>query len=177
MKKTTLLSILVVAVQLAVAVVAEAQPLKKIPRIGYLAADSQAPSRDSFRQGLRDLGYVEGQSIVIEWRHAEGKSEQFAEYVSELVRLKLDVIVAGNANAVTALKHATATTPIVIASYPGDPVADGIVTSFARPGGNITGVIPLSPEISGKRLELLKEAFPKLSRLAVMWNPAHTQRV
>jgi putative ABC transport system substrate-binding protein len=85
MKKTTLLSILVVAVQLAVAVVAEAQPLKKIPRIGYLAADSQAPSRDSFRQGLRDLGYVEGQSIVIEWRHAEGKSEQFAEYVSELV--------------------------------------------------------------------------------------------
>jgi len=171
MKSEKIGSVFLAATLVTFSYSATAQQPKKIPRIGYLAADSQAPSRDSFRQGLRDLGYVEGQSILIEWRHAEGKSEQFAEYVSELVRLKLDVIVAGNANAVTALKHATATTPIVIASYPGDPVADGIVTSFARPGGNITGVIPLSPEISGKRLELLKEAFPKLSRLAVMWNP------
>ena len=171
MKKAVLISILVVVVSIAVGVIADAQQPKRIPRIGYLAADSRAPTRDAFRQGLGDLGYVEGQSILVEWRFAEGKSEQFSEYVSELVRLKLDVIVAGNANAVTALKHATATTPIVIASYPGDPVADGIVTSYARPGGNITGVIPLSPELSGKRLELLREAVPKLSRLAVMWNP------
>ena len=171
MNNNKIVSVFLAATLVSISCSAAAQPLKKIPRIGYLAADSRAPTRDAFRQGLRDLGYLEGQSILIEWRFAEGKSKQFPEYVSELVRLKLDVIVAGNANAVAALKHATATTPIVIASYPGDPVADGIVTSFARPGGNITGVIPLSPELSGKQLEVLKEALPKLSRLAVMWNP------
>ena len=150
---------------------AQAQQAKKIPRIGYLAADPQAPTREAFRQGLRDLGYVEGQNILIEWRYAEDKIDRFPELAAELVRLKVDVIVAANAAAVGALKQATTTIPIVVATYGGDLVADGIVASFARPGGNITGVTPLDPELSGKQLELLKETLPKLSRLAVMWKP------
>jgi putative ABC transport system substrate-binding protein len=149
----------------------EAQQPKKVPRIGYLAADPQAPTREAFRQGLRDLGYVEGQNILIEWRYAEDKIDRFPELAAELVRLKVDVIVAANAAAVGALKQATTTIPIVVATYGGDLVADGIVASFARPGGNITGVTPLDPELSGKQLELLKETLPKLSRLAVMWKP------
>ena len=149
----------------------EAQQPKKVPRIGYLAADPQAPTRDSFRQGLRDLGYVEGQTILIEWRFAEDKSDRFPELAAELVRLKVDVIVAGNAAALGALKRATTTIPIVMTTSGGDPVADGIVASFARPGGNITGLTPLDLELIGKKLELLKETLPKLSRLAVMWKP------
>src|SRR5262245_21228632 len=172
MKINRVLLVVVAATALAaISSSSAAQPQKKIPRIGYLAADPNAPTREAFRQGLKDLGYIQGQSILIECRFAEAKSEQFAEYVSELVGLKLDVIVAGNANAVAALKSATTTTPIVMASYPGDPIADGIIASFARPGGNITGMIPLSPELSGKRVELLKDTLPKTSRLAVMWNP------
>jgi len=150
---------------------AQAQQPKKVPRIGYLAADPQAPTREAFRQGLRDLGYVEGQNILIEWRYAEDKIDRFPELAAELVRLKVDVIVAANAAAVGALKQATTTIPIVVATYGGDLVADGIVASFARPGGNITGVTPLDPELSGKQLELLKETLPKLPRLAVMWKP------
>jgi putative ABC transport system substrate-binding protein len=150
---------------------AEAQRPKKMPRIGYLAADSQSPSHDAFRQGLRDLGYVEGQTILIEWRFAEDKPDRFPELATELVRLKVDVIVAANAAAVGALKRATTTIPIVIATYGGDLLADGIVTSFAKPGGNITGLTPLDPELIGKQVELLKETLTKLSRLAVMWKP------
>ncbi len=150
---------------------AEAQQAKKVPRIGWLGADPQAPTRETFRQGLRDLGYVEGQSILIEWRFAEDKPDQFPELAAELVRLKVDAIVAGNAAAVGALKQATTTIPIVMATYGGDPVADGIVSSFARPGGNITGLTPLDPELIGKQLELLKETLPKLSQVAVMWKP------
>ena len=150
---------------------AEAQQTRKIPRIGYLAGDPQAPSHAAFRQGLRDLGYVEGQTILIEWRFAEDKPDRFPDLAAELVRLKVDVVVAANAAAVGALKRATTTIPIVMESYGGDPVADGMVASFARPGGNITGVTPLDPELSGKQLELLKETLPKLSRLAVMWKP------
>src|SRR3989442_1450416 len=112
----------------------EAQQPKKVPRIGYLAADSHAPTRDSFLQGLRDLGYIEGQTILIEWRYAEDKPDRFPKLAAELVRLKLDVIVAANAAAVGALKQATTTIPIVVATYGGDLVADGIVASFARPG-------------------------------------------
>ena len=108
----------------------EAQQPKKVPRIGYLAADPQAPTRDSFRQGLRDLGYVEGQTILIEWRFAEDKSDRFPELAAELVRLKVDVIVAGNAAALGALKRATTTIPIVMTTSGGDPVADGIVASL-----------------------------------------------
>ena len=144
---------------------------KKVPRIGYLASDSRAPTRDAFRQGLKDFGYVEGQSIQIEWRFAEDKPDRFPEFAAELARLKVDAIVSGASVAVAILQHATSTIPIVMATYGGDPVADGVVTSFAKPGGNITGVVSLSPELSGKQLELLKETLPKLSRLAVMWHP------
>jgi putative ABC transport system substrate-binding protein len=155
----------------ALCVSAEAQQPKKLPRLGYLAGDPTTRTREAFRQGLRDFGYVEGKSILIEWRFAEDKLERIPELAAELVGLKLDVIVAGNGPAVKALKQTTTTIPIVIAYYGGDPVADGIVASFAKPGGNITGAIPLASELSGKRLELLKETLPKLSRVAVMWNP------
>jgi len=159
------------AMLLALSFPTQAQQPKKVPRIGYLAGDPQAPSHEAFRQGLRDRGYVEGQSILIEWRFAEDKPDRFPELAAELVRLKLDAIVAANAAAVAALKRSTTTIPIVVASYGGDLVADGIVTSFARPGGNITGVTPLDPELSGRQMELQKEALPKLARLAVMWKP------
>jgi hypothetical protein len=126
--------VLLITLALAFFHLAEAQQAKKVPWIGYLAGDPQAPTRDSFRQGLKDFGYVEGQSILIEWRFAEDKLDRVLELAAELVRLKLDVIVAGNANAVKALKRTTTTIPIVIAMYAGDPVADGVVTSLAKPG-------------------------------------------
>ena len=159
------------ALLLALCLPAEAQQPKKLPRIGYLAGDSKAPSREAFLQGLSELGYREGQNIAIEWRFAEDKPDRFPELAAELVRLKPDAIVAANAAAVGVLKRATATIPIVVASYGGNLVADGIVASFARPGGNITGVTPLDPELSGRQMGLLKETLPKLSRLAVMWRP------
>jgi putative ABC transport system substrate-binding protein len=171
LRKTALGSILFAGAALAVAVTAEAQQPKKIPRIGYLAADPQGPTREAFRQGMRDLGYHEGKSILIEWRFAEDKPDRFPELAAELIHLKLDVIVAANSVAVAALKRSTSTIPIVMATYSGDPVADGTVASLARPGGNITGLIPLDPDLSRKQLEILKETIPKLARLAVMWNP------
>jgi putative ABC transport system substrate-binding protein len=148
-----------------------AQQPKKVPRIGYLAADPKGPTIESFRQELKELGYVEGHTIMIEWRFAGDKVERFPELAAELVRLKPDAIVAANAAAVGALKQATTTVPVIIASYGGDLVADGVVASFARPGGNITGVTPLDPELIGKQLELLKETLAKLSRLAILWRP------
>jgi len=150
---------------------ANAQQANKLPRVGYLASDSRAPTRKAFRQGLVELGYVEGQNILIEWRFTEDKPDRFPELASQLVRLNVDVIVAGNSGVVFILHGATKTIPIVMATYGGDPVADGIVTSFAKPGGNITGVTSLSPELGGKQVELLKETLPKLSRLSVIWNP------
>jgi ABC-type uncharacterized transport system substrate-binding protein len=171
LKKVGWFSIVVAALVLVFGVTADAQQPKKIPRIGYLAADPQAPTREAFRQGLRDFGYVEGESILIEWRFTQDKPDRFSEFAAELARLKVDVIVSGNSSAVAILQRATTTIPIVMATYGGDPVADGIVTSYAKPGGNITGVISLAPELSGKQLELLKETLPKLSRVAVMWNP------
>jgi putative ABC transport system substrate-binding protein len=157
------------AILLALNFPAQAQP-KKVPRIGWLGADPQAPTRETFLQGLRDLGYVEGQSILVEWRFAKNKPNQFPDLAAELVRLKLDAIVASNA-AVVALKRATTTIPIVMATYGGDPVADGIVASFAKPGGNITGLTPLDPELIGKQLKLLKETLPKRFQVAVIWKP------
>ena len=171
MNKAGWSSILVATLVLVFGVAAKAQQPKKMARIGYLAADSRAPTREAFRQGLKDFGYVEGQSILIEWRFTEDKPDRFPEFAADLARLKVDAIVCGNSSAVSILQRATTTAPIVMATYAGDPVADGIVTSYAKPGGNITGVISLSPELSGKQLELLKETLPKLSRLAVMWNP------
>jgi ABC-type uncharacterized transport system substrate-binding protein len=149
---------------------AEAQQMKKLPRIGFLSAlsPSSVPARtEAFRQGLRDLGYVEGKNILIEYRYAEGKEDRLAELAAELVRLKVDVIVTGGGNATGAVKRATSTIPIVIAQS-ADPVADGFAASLARPGGNITGLSVHYPEISGKQVELLKEIVPKLSRLAVI---------
>jgi putative ABC transport system substrate-binding protein len=155
----------------ALCVPAHAQQPTKIPRIGYLSGgfpSAGAPRTDAFRLGLRELGYVEGKNIVIEYRHAEGKLDRLSALAAELVRLKVDVIVTGGGGGATrAAKEATKTIPIVMAGDV-DPVGQGSVTSLARPGGNITGLSTLTPEISGKRLELLKEIVPKLSRVAVL---------
>jgi len=145
-----------------------AQPAK-ISRIGYLATVSRsalAVRIEAFRQGLRELGYVEGKNIVIEWRFAEGKLDRLAALAAELMRLKVDIIITGGPPATRVAKEATSTTPIVMTFDP-DPVGNGFVVSLARPGGNITGLSTLAPEISGKQLELLKEILPKLSRVAV----------
>jgi ABC-type uncharacterized transport system substrate-binding protein len=170
MRKAGLLSILVVVVLLAVAVIAEAQQPKKVPRIGYLSATSPSvnPTRiEGFRQGLRELGYVEGKNIVIEWRYAEGKPDRFPALAAELVHLKVDVIVTGGPTITPAVKEATTTIPIVM-GYDTDPVGSGFVASLARPGGNITGLSAVFPELSGKRLQLLKEIVPRLSRVVVL---------
>jgi len=165
-KSLWLFAVLVLAsIQLA-----EAQQPKKVPRIGYLAAASASanPARiEAFKQGLRELGYMEGKNIVIEWRSAEGKSEPVPALAAELVRLKVDVIVTAGSLATRAAKEATVTIPIVFAQD-SDPVGNGLVASLARPGGNITGLATLGPELSGKRLELLKEIVPGLSRVAVL---------
>ena len=149
---------------------AKAQQPAKIPRIGFLspAFPSANPARsEAFRQGLRELGYVEGKNIVIEWRSAEGKLDRLPALAAELVRLKVDVIVTAGPGSTRAAKEATATIPIVM-GQDVDPVGNGFVASLARPGGNITGLATLAPEIGGKRLELLKEIVPKLSRVAVL---------
>ncbi len=150
--------------------VAEAQQPKKVPRIGFLAANSASTNparRDAFRQGLRALGYVEGKNIVIEYRYAEGKPEHLPALAAELVQLNVDIIVTAGAASPRPAKEATRTIPIVMAAD-SDPIGTGFVVSLARPGGNITGLSVLAPEISGKRLELLKETVPKLSRVAVL---------
>jgi putative ABC transport system substrate-binding protein len=149
---------------------AQAQQPKKVSEIGYLSTDSPSTIGErieAFRQGLRELGYVEGKNIVIEGRFAEGKADRLPGLASELVRLKVDVIVTSGPAATRAAKEATVTIPIVTAQDP-DPVGNGLVASLARPGGNITGLSTLAPEISGKRLELVKEIVPRLSRVAVL---------
>jgi putative ABC transport system substrate-binding protein len=154
---------------------AEAQPLAKIPRIGVLSAGppggSDPAAIEAFWQGLRDLGYVEGQTIVIEYRWAEGREERLLPLAAELVGLPVDCIVAGTTRAVQAAQRATRTIPIVIA-VSADPVASGFVASLARPGGNITGLSLMAPEVGGKRLEWLRDIRPGVSRVAVLWNPA-----
>jgi putative tryptophan/tyrosine transport system substrate-binding protein len=171
LKKVGWSSILVAAMLLAVAVLVEAQQPNKIPRVGYLATNSLSVISarvEAFRQGLRDLGYVEGKNIVIEWRSAEGKQDRVpAALAAELVRLKVDVIVTAGPSVIRPAKEATITIPIVMA-FDADPVGSGFVASLARPGGNITGLSTLYPEISGKQLELLKEVVPRLSRVAVL---------
>jgi putative ABC transport system substrate-binding protein len=168
MKKAAVLSILFAVILFGVAVVAEAQQPTKVPRIGFLATVSPSTISDrveAFRQGLGELGYVEGKNIVIDWRYAEGKPE--SEVAAELVRLKVDVIVTAGPAGTGPAKKATSTIPIVMTQDP-DPVGNGFVASLARPGGNITGLSMLSPEISGKQLELLKEIVPRLSRVVVL---------
>jgi putative tryptophan/tyrosine transport system substrate-binding protein len=157
---------------LASPLAAEAQQAAKIARIGYLHPNlAPGPHQhEAFRQGLRDLGYVEGRNVVIEYRDAEGKFERLPPLAAELVALKVDVIVAPNTLAALAVKQATRTLPIVFA-VAADPVTSGLVTSLARPGGNVTGLSILSPELVGKGLERLKEAVPGVSRVAVLWQP------
>ena len=154
----------------------DAQPQKKIPHIVYLTLSPTVSVNgaryEAFRQGLRDLGYVEGKNVVVEWRHADGKLDRLSMLSAELVRLNVDVIVTSGSVNTRAVKEATATVPIVMAQDP-DPVGNGFVASLARPGGNITGLSNLAPELSGKRLQLLKEIIPKLSRLAVLGTSAY----
>jgi putative tryptophan/tyrosine transport system substrate-binding protein len=151
-----------------------AQQAGKVVRIGRLEQGS-APSRaatgtdGNFRQGLRELGYVEGQNVLIEYRYAEGKAERLADLAAELVSLKVDVIVAGGTLAPLAAKHATSTIPIVLAAC-GDPVGTGLVASLAKPGGNVTGLSNRSADLTAKNLQLLKEVVPAVSRVAVLWN-------
>jgi putative tryptophan/tyrosine transport system substrate-binding protein len=167
-KKITVLSLC--AMLLALCVSAEAQQPTKIPWIGFLGASSAstlAARIEALRQGLRELGYVEGKSIVIEYRWAEGKFDRLPALAAELVRLKVDVIVTGGTTSTRAAKKATVTIPIVM-GFDNDPVGNGFVASLAHPGGNITGLSTLAPEISGKQLELLKEIVPRLSRVAVL---------
>jgi len=157
---------------------ADAQQAGKVPRIGFLFYGSPGPSPelDAFRQGLRELGYIEGQNITIEYRFASGRVERLPELAAELVRLKLDVIVTPATPASQAAKQATSTIPIVFAAV-ADAVGAGLVANFARPGGNITGFTSISAELGGKRLELLKEVAPKASRVAVLYNPADRSNV
>jgi ABC-type uncharacterized transport system substrate-binding protein len=165
-KKITVLTLC--ALLIALSSFAQAQQPAKVPRIGYLggASLSAIPARiEAFRQGLRELGYVEGKNLVIEWRSAEGKLDRLPALAAELVRLKVDVIVTGGPTNTRAAKGATSTIPIVMTND-SDPVGTGVVASLARPGGNITGLATLRSELSGKQLELLKEIIPKLSRVA-----------
>jgi putative ABC transport system substrate-binding protein len=153
---------------------AHAQQPKRIATIGYLTASSHATALSNtraFRDGLRQLGYIEGKNIVVEWRYADGQDERLRELAAELVSLKPDIIVTGSTPAIRVVQQATKTIPVVMANV-GDPVAQGFVASLARPGGNITGFTNYSPDVSTKRLELLKEAAPKISRVAVFSNSA-----
>jgi len=160
---------------------ARAQQGTKVARIGYLLTGSLESQEmrsvlDAFRQGLREYGYVEGQTIVIEYRSAEGRIERFPQLAGELAALQLDLIFAANTPAARAVQRATTTIPIV-AAVMGDPVGDGLVTSLARPGGNITGLTFLGPELVAKRLGLLKQALPSASRIAALWQPgAYSER-
>ncbi len=169
-----------VAGALLTAPFADAQQTPKVPRIGFLVANLAARPhlREAFRQGLRDLGYVEGRNVVIESRDAEGKIERLPALAAELVALKVDVIVtAGGTPTALAAKQATRTLPIVFAAA-SDPVQSGLVTSLARPGGNVTGLSLLAPELVGKCMEQLKQAVPGVSRVAVLWQPgAHGERM
>jgi putative tryptophan/tyrosine transport system substrate-binding protein len=162
-------SILIAVILLAITVMAEAQQPKKIPRIGVLGASPLSTNRariEELRQGLHQLGYVEGKNIVIEWRFAEGKTVRLADLAAELLGLKVDLIVAFGPTSTRAAKEATNSIPIVMAQV-NDPVGAGFIASLARPGGNITGSSVMAPDLSGKQLELLKEIVPKLSHVAV----------
>ena len=161
------------AVLLALYLPAQAQEQAgKIARVGFLvpgSASGYATRIEAFRQGLRELGYVEGKTIVVEYRYAEGKPDRYPELAVDLVRLKVDAIVTSAGSATRAAKKATQTIPIIFAAVAVDPVEDGLVSSMARPGGNITGLTILAPELNGKRIELLKEAFPKVTRVVFLW--------
>ena len=173
-KKITVLTLC--AMLFALCLPSQAQQPKKVPRIGYLAAGDPASEfarAEAIRLALRELGHVEGQNIAIEYRYSHGKNDRASELATELVRLRVDVIVAAGGDPwIRAAKNATKTIPIVMVGVGADPVEAGLVESLARPGGNVTGITNLGPELGGKRLELLKEAVPKLGRAAVLYDPA-----
>jgi len=172
--------VLIVTLALAtllVPAVSHAQRPAKIPRIGIIGDwPEDSPSWEVFRQGLRDLGYVEGQNLAMEWRFTEGNLDRLAETATELVRLQMDIIVTTGTPATRAAMHATTTIPIIMVSA-GDPLRAGLVASLARPGGNVTGSTILGPELSAKRLQLLKEILPTASRVAFLWNPLNPANV
>ena len=181
MRKAGVLSILFVVILLAVTAIAQAQQPKKVPRIGYLSAldpAGESSRSEGIRLALRERGYIEGQNIAIEYRYAEGKRERYPELAAELVQLKVDIIVAREGTRwIRATKNATKTIPIVMVGAGLDPVEAGLVESLARPGGNVTGMTHLSTELGGKRLELLKEAVPKIAHVAVLYDPANPASV
>ena len=171
MTKAAVPSILVAVVLLTLGVTAEAQPQAKVSKIGWLSARPGSNSgQEVIVRMLRDLGYVEGKNIAFEYRYANNKLDRFPALADELVRVKVDVLLTPGTPGALALKNATKTIPIVFTDVT-DPVAAGLVASLARPGGNITGFSSIEAVLAGKRLELLKEAFPKISRVAVLWNP------
>ena len=168
---------LVLSLGLAAPLAVDAQQAGKVPRVGVLFAGSRSDPAfqravDAFQQGLVELGYVEGQSIAIEYREAQGKYERLPDLAAELVRLKVDVIVGATVPTIQAARQATKTIPIVMTLI-ADPVATGLVANVARPAGNITGLSTMAPDLMGKQLELLREVLPKASRVAVLWNPAN----
>ena len=170
---------LLCAMLLVLSLPAAAQPTGKVPRIGFLGNSTAALEANligPFREGLHDLGYIEGKNIVIEWRWAEGKYERFPSLIAELIASKVDLIVTAGTPATIALKKATTTLPLVMIAV-GDPVGSGLIASLAHPGGNLTGLTSISPELDGKRLELLREVVPKISHVAVLWNPTSPLQV
>jgi putative tryptophan/tyrosine transport system substrate-binding protein len=175
MRRRAVVSIVALAVGILVApLAAETQQTGKAHRVGFLGNSTAALEANlvgPFREGLRDLGYVEGRNILIEYRWAEGKYERFPALIGELIGQKVDVIVTAGTPASLAVKKATTSVPLVMVAV-GDPVATGLVASLARPGGNITGLTSISPEMEGKRLELLREVVPTVSHIAVLWNAA-----
>ena len=173
-KKLKFVPYVLCALLFALCFAAEAQQTNKVPRIGFLSGrgapspTNPDPSADAFRQGLRDLGYIEGKNILVEYRYAEGTLDRIPGLVAELVQLKVDVLVSPAGPAIRAARQATTTIPIVMV-ITGDPVATGLIDSLAHPGGNVTGLTRLTRELSGKRLELLTETIPGISRIAVLW--------
>jgi putative ABC transport system substrate-binding protein len=158
---------------------ARAQQQARIPRVGFLGNSTAALEENlvqPFRDGLRELGYLEGHNILIEYRWAEGNYEQFPNLIAELIALKVDVLVTAGTPAALAVEKAKTSIPLVMVAV-GDPVGTGLVASFARPGGNNTGLTSLTPELEGKRLELLREVLPKVSHIAVLWNPANAYMI
>jgi len=174
--KRKIVSVLLAILSLSLLHPAEAQQTKKVPRLGYLSTfdpATESTRSEAIRLALRERGYIEGQNIATEYRYGEGKLDRYPELAAELVRLKVDIIVvAGGISAIRAAKNATKTIPIVMVAQGSDPVEAGLVESLARPGGNVTGLTLLNRELGGKRLELLKEAVPKLARVAVLYDPA-----
>jgi len=162
------------ALHLAFSVPAQAQQKGKVPRVGHITGHSPSdvvPTHKAFYRGLRELGYIEGKNIIVENRYTEGNRNRYPDFVAELVRLKIDVIVSGSPRVIRLAKKATSTIPIVMPWTSDDPVTMGLVASLARPGGNITGLTSLQTELNGKRLELFKEVSPQISRIAVLYIP------